>query len=76
MKHTIDDFADKIDSEGGTYGALAYELPIGDYDLPQNVVDKWQEMRLAFAEIQELEEEFWVLVDRAIVAKIQEEESE
>lgn len=76
MKYNIDDFADKIDNEGGLYGALAYGMSLIDYDLPQNVVDKWLEIHLAFSEMRELEDEFWILVDRAIAAKLKEEESE
>lgn len=66
MKYNVGDFANKIDSEGGLYSALEYGLKVAEYDLPQNVVDKFMELELMFAEMDELAQEFWVLIDKAI----------
>lgn len=61
----IHDFLSKIDWEGGTYGALGYGLTTADYDLPQNIVDKWKEINELFVDLEELVREFDILADKA-----------
>ncbi len=58
----LEDFIGKIDWEGGTYSALQYGLESKDYDLPDDVAEKWDEIRDLFGEIEALEGEFYSLV--------------
>lgn len=60
----IHDFLSKIDWEGGVYEALQYGLKVSDYDLPQEVVDSWNEIRESFADLDELVTEFNKIADR------------
>ena len=62
----IHDFVSKIDWEGGIYGALEYGLTPSGYDLPQNVVDAWWEIREVYESMEPLIEDFWRLSDIAI----------
>jgi hypothetical protein len=50
----IHDFLGKIDWEGGVYEALQYGLKTNEYDLPQHLVDAWNEIRDAFDDIEDL----------------------
>lgn len=62
--YTLSDFVDKIDWEGGIYGALEYGLKSRDYDLPKEVEDQWSELRDLFNDMEDLVADFWVLVDK------------
>lgn len=58
----LEDFEGKIDWEGGVTGALEYGLSSDDYNLPDEVAEKWEEMRDMFSDFETLEGEFWALV--------------
>jgi len=58
----LEDFEGKIDWEGGVPGALEYGLSSDDYNLPDDVAEKWEEMRDMFSDFETLEGEFWALV--------------
>jgi hypothetical protein len=58
----LEDFIGKLDWEGGTYSALQYGLSTEQYDLPDEVAEKWDEIRDAFSELETLEGEFFALV--------------
>lgn len=58
----LEDFVGKIDWEGGTYSALQYGLESKDYELPDDVAEKWDELQDLFSEIEALEGEFWAAV--------------
>lgn len=64
MTYNIHDFLSKIDWEGGVYGALEYGLTVGDYELPQQIIDKWNEIRDMFNEISDLVNEFEIASDK------------
>jgi hypothetical protein len=68
MKYNIHDFLSKIDYEGGVYGALDYGLTVAEYDLPQNIVDKWKEIGELFTDLEELVRDFDILADKAAEA--------
>lgn len=58
----LEDFVGKIDWEGGLTSALDYGLQTKDYELPEDVAEKWDEIQDAYAEIESLSGEFWALV--------------
>jgi hypothetical protein len=58
----LEDFIGKLDWEGGTYSALQYGLSTEQYNLPDEVAEKWDEIRDAFGELETLEGEFFALV--------------
>ena len=59
----IHDFLSKIEWEGGAYEALDYGLTPSGYDLPQNIIDAWWEIREVYETIAPMIEEFWKLAD-------------
>jgi len=58
----VEDFVGKIDWEGGIPSALEYGLRSEDYDLPEDVAEKWDELVDYFSEFETLEGEFWAAV--------------
>jgi len=58
----LEDFVAKIDWEGGIPSALDYGLRSIDYELPEDVAEKWDELVDFFAEFETLEGEFWASV--------------
>lgn len=58
----LEDFVGKIDWEGGTYSALEYGLESKDYNLPDDVAEKWDEIREIFSDAETLIGEFYSLV--------------
>lgn len=60
--NNLEDFVGKIDWEGGTYSALEYGLSADDYVLPDDVAEKWEEIRDVFSDLESLTGEFWTLV--------------
>jgi hypothetical protein len=59
MQTEIRNFLEKIDYEGGAYGALDYGLRAEDYVLPKDLVDSWEEIRSMFRELDSAVEEFY-----------------
>lgn len=60
--NNLEDFVGKIDWEGGVTSALDYGLTTTHYDLPDDVAEKWDEIRDAYSEVETLQGEFWALV--------------
>lgn len=58
----LESFVGKIDWEGGTYSALEYGLSADDYNIPDEVAEKWEEIRDLFSDMESLTGEFWTLV--------------
>jgi hypothetical protein len=58
----LEDFVGKIDWEGGIPSAMEYGLESKDYDLPDDVAEKWDDMQAHFSEFETLEGEFWAMV--------------
>lgn len=61
-KYNLEDFVGKIDWEGGLTGALDYGLSTDDYDIPEDVAEKWDEITEFFDEFESLSGEFWALI--------------
>ncbi len=63
----LEDFEAKIDWEGGVYGALQYGLRADDFypNLPPRVREAWNDLVIAFDEIDELVDEYHLAVRHA-----------
>lgn len=61
-RYNLEDFVGKIDWEGGLTGALEYGLSTDDYELPEDVAEKWDEIVEYFDEFESLSGEFWALI--------------
>ncbi|APC46374.1 hypothetical protein HWB05_gp112 [Streptomyces phage BRock] len=61
-KYNLEDFVGKIDWEGGLVGALEYGLSTDDYDIPEDVAEKWEEIVEYFDEFESLSSDFWALI--------------
>lgn len=60
--NNLEDFIGKVDWEGGVTGALEYGLSSDDYDIPDDVAEKWDEIRDVFSDLDSLIGEFYTLV--------------
>lgn len=59
---TLEDLVAKIDWEGGLDSALSYGVSSDDYELPDDVAEKLDELVDFHEEFETLEAEFWSLV--------------
>lgn len=62
-KMSAEDFIGKIHTEGGILDALDYGLSTNDYDLPEDVKVAWQKCIGAFADLDELMDDFQATVE-------------
>ncbi len=60
--NNLEDFVGKIDWEGGVTSALEYGLESDDYNIPDDVAEKWDEIRDVFGDLDNLIGEFYALV--------------
>lgn len=60
--NNLEDFVGKIDWEGGVTSALEYGLESDDYEIPDDVAEKWDEIRDVFGDLDNLIGEFYALV--------------